>query len=116
MGYIMIKKYPIKSAALAVFEMPNTKPNTDSAEAIADKLSRAKGMYCDHAFYVGAMKKIAQSDLPSLKPYGKQPPSKRCGSSVVEHSIGNGEVESSILSRSTIFPLTIQYLGAWFGF
>lgn len=25
-----------------------------------------------------------------------------CGSSVVEHSIGNGEVESSILSRSTI--------------
>jgi hypothetical protein len=26
----------------------------------------------------------------------------RCGSSVVEHSIGNGEVDSSILSRSTI--------------
>jgi hypothetical protein len=25
-----------------------------------------------------------------------------CGSSVVEHSIGNGEVDSSILSRSTI--------------
>ena len=25
-----------------------------------------------------------------------------CGSSVVEHSIGKGEVESSILSRSTI--------------
>lgn len=39
----------------AVFEMPNTKPNTDSAEAIADKLARAKGrMWCDHAFYVGA--------------------------------------------------------------
>ena len=28
-----------------------------------------------------------------------------CGSSVVEHSIGNGEVESSILSRSTIKTL-----------
>lgn len=27
---------------------------------------------------------------------------KRCGSSVVEHSLGKGEVESSILSRSTI--------------
>ena len=27
-----------------------------------------------------------------------------CGSSVVEHSLGKGEVESSILSRSTIFP------------
>ncbi len=26
-----------------------------------------------------------------------------CGSSVVEHSLGKGEVESSILSRSTIF-------------
>ena len=39
----------------AVFEMPNTKPNTDSAAAIEDKLARAKGrMWCDHAFYVGA--------------------------------------------------------------
>jgi dihydroorotase len=39
----------------AVFEMPNTKPNTDSAAALADKLARAKGrMWCDHAFYVGA--------------------------------------------------------------
>jgi dihydroorotase len=39
----------------AVFEMPNTKPNTDSADAIADKLARAAGrMWCDHAFYVGA--------------------------------------------------------------
>lgn len=39
----------------AVFEMPNTKPNTDSADAIEDKLARARGrMWCDHAFYVGA--------------------------------------------------------------
>jgi dihydroorotase len=39
----------------ALFEMPNTKPNTDTAEALADKLARAKGrMWCDHAFYVGA--------------------------------------------------------------
>lgn len=39
----------------AVFEMPNTNPNTDSAEAIAHKLARAKDrMWCDHAFYVGA--------------------------------------------------------------
>jgi len=39
----------------AVFEMPNTKPNTDSAGAIADKLARARDrMWCDHAFYVGA--------------------------------------------------------------
>lgn len=39
----------------AVFEMPNTKPNTDSADAVADKLNRAHHrMWCDHAFYVGA--------------------------------------------------------------
>ena len=45
----------VMGGVTAVFEMPNTKPNTDSGEAIDDKLSRAKGrMWCDHAFYVGA--------------------------------------------------------------
>ncbi|WP_375271416.1 dihydroorotase [Sphingomonas sp.] len=45
----------VMGGVTGVFEMPNTKPNTDSAEAIADKLSRAKDrMWCDHAFYVGA--------------------------------------------------------------
>ncbi|UZK70450.1 dihydroorotase [Sphingomonas sp. S1-29] len=45
----------VMGGVVAVFEMPNTKPNTDSAEAIADKLARAKDrMWCDHAFYVGA--------------------------------------------------------------
>lgn len=39
----------------AVFEMPNTKPNTDSAAALTHKLDRAYDrMWCDHAFYVGA--------------------------------------------------------------
>ncbi|MDQ0324784.1 dihydroorotase [Rhodopseudomonas julia] len=38
----------------AVFEMPNTKPLTTSAEMLADKLARARGrMHCDHAFWVG---------------------------------------------------------------
>ncbi|WCT73545.1 dihydroorotase [Sphingomonas naphthae] len=51
----------------AVFEMPNTKPNTDSAEAIADKLARAKDrMWCDHAFYVGATNNNAP-DLAELE-------------------------------------------------
>ncbi|KRB80901.1 dihydroorotase [Sphingomonas sp. Root710] len=45
----------------AVFEMPNTKPNTDSAEAVNDKLARAKNrMWCDHAFYVGATAENAE--------------------------------------------------------
>jgi len=39
---------------VAVFEMPNTEPSTTDAEALADKLVRARGrMHCDHAFYVG---------------------------------------------------------------
>ncbi len=47
------------SAALggvvAIFEMPNTKPGTTTAEALADKLERAKGRtWTDHAFFVGA--------------------------------------------------------------
>ena len=51
----------------AVFEMPNTKPNTDSAEAIGDKLARARHrMWCDHAFYVGATNHNAR-DLAELE-------------------------------------------------
>lgn len=38
----------------AVVEMPNTDPPTVSAEALADKMARAKGrMHCDYAFWVG---------------------------------------------------------------
>jgi dihydroorotase len=44
----------VLGGVVAVFEMPNTEPTTTDAEALADKLSRAKGrMHCDHAFYVG---------------------------------------------------------------
>jgi dihydroorotase len=39
----------------AVFEMPNTDPPTSDAEALFDKLARARGrMHCDYGFYVGA--------------------------------------------------------------
>jgi dihydroorotase len=38
----------------AVFEMPNTKPETTSEAALADKVSRARHrMHCDFAFWVG---------------------------------------------------------------
>lgn len=38
----------------AVFEMPNTIPQTVTAHALEDKLARAKGrMSCDHAFFIG---------------------------------------------------------------
>ena len=39
----------------AVFEMPNTKPATTTADALADKVARASArMYSDFAFFVGA--------------------------------------------------------------
>ncbi len=45
----------------AVFEMPNTNPNTDTAERVAEKLARAHHrMWCDHAFYVGATAENAE--------------------------------------------------------
>ena len=53
------REFGSRSAVLggvtAVFEMPNTRPATTSAEALADKVSRATGrMFCDFAFFVGA--------------------------------------------------------------
>jgi dihydroorotase len=51
----------------AVFEMPNTRPATTSAEALADKVSRARGrMHCDYAFYVGATRDNVE-ELPELE-------------------------------------------------
>lgn len=39
----------------AVFEMPNTAPPTTTADALNEKLRRAKGRaHVDHAFYIGA--------------------------------------------------------------
>ena len=44
----------VMGGVTAVFEMPNTKPTTTTAEALADKVSRARNrMFCDFAFYVG---------------------------------------------------------------
>ena len=59
----MEHKEDLESGALAAvaggvttfFEMPNTKPNTTSPEALADKLERAAGRCrADHAFFIGA--------------------------------------------------------------
>jgi dihydroorotase len=45
----------------AVFEMPNTKPLTTSAEALADKVARATDrMHCDFAFWVGGTRDNAK--------------------------------------------------------
>jgi dihydroorotase len=52
----------------AVFEMPNTNPNTLDGKDIADKLARAKGRaWVDHAFFVGASEEnidtLAETEL-----------------------------------------------------
>ncbi len=44
----------VAGGVTAVFEMPNTNPPTVDAAALADKLERAGGMWCDHAFFAGA--------------------------------------------------------------
>jgi dihydroorotase len=57
----------ILGGVTAVFEMPNTSPATTSAEALGDKLVRAKGRaWCDYAFYVGATPENA-GDLADLE-------------------------------------------------
>jgi dihydroorotase len=44
----------VMGGVTAVFEMPNTKPTTTTAERLADKVARARNrMFCDFAFYVG---------------------------------------------------------------
>ena len=45
----------VAGGVTAVFEMPNTNPLTADAQALDDKLRRARGrMWCDHAFFAGA--------------------------------------------------------------
>lgn len=44
----------VMGGVVAVFEMPNTNPNTTDPVTFEDKLKRAHHrMHCDHAFYVG---------------------------------------------------------------
>jgi len=51
----------------AVFEMPNTNPLTTNAEALADKVARARGrMHCDFAFWVGGTTENPR-DIPELE-------------------------------------------------
>jgi dihydroorotase len=57
----------VMGGVTAVFEMPNTRPPTTSAEALADKVARARHrMFCDFAFYVGATRENID-DIPALE-------------------------------------------------
>jgi dihydroorotase len=51
----------VMGGVTAVFEMPNTKPLTTTAETLADKVARARHrMFCDFAFYMGGTRENAK--------------------------------------------------------
>ncbi|WP_230530693.1 dihydroorotase [Microvirga roseola] len=57
----------VMGGVTAVFEMPNTDPQTTSAEALADKVRRGHHrMHCDFAFWVGGTHENVK-DLPELE-------------------------------------------------
>jgi dihydroorotase len=57
----------VMGGVTAVFEMPNTKPLTTSAGALADKVRRARRrMLCDFAFYVGGTRENIDA-IPALE-------------------------------------------------
>lgn len=57
----------VAGGVTGVFEMPNTRPLTTSAETLADKVKRATNrMFCDFAFYMGGTRENA-TQLPELE-------------------------------------------------
>jgi dihydroorotase len=57
----------VMGGVTAVFEMPNTNPQTTTPEALADKVRRGRHrMHCDFAFWVGGTHENAQ-DVPDLE-------------------------------------------------
>jgi dihydroorotase len=57
----------VMGGVTSVFEMPNTKPLTTNAAALADKVQRARHrMFCDFAFYVGGTRENI-GDIPQLE-------------------------------------------------
>ncbi|NOU05752.1 MAG: dihydroorotase [Hyphomicrobiaceae bacterium] len=57
----------VMGGVVGVFEMPNTKPLTTSAETLAAKVKAARNrMFCDFAFYVGGTRDNI-ADIPKLE-------------------------------------------------
>ncbi len=57
----------VMGGVTSVFEMPNTKPATTTAAALADKVARSRNrMFCDFAFYVGGTKETVE-DIATLE-------------------------------------------------
>jgi dihydroorotase len=57
----------VMGGVTTVFEMPNTKPLTITADTLSDKVRRARHrMFCDFAFYVGGTRETVD-DIPALE-------------------------------------------------
>jgi dihydroorotase len=57
----------VMGGVTSVFEMPNTKPTTTTADALADKIRRGRHrMHCDFAFWVGGTRDTVD-DIPDLE-------------------------------------------------
>jgi dihydroorotase len=95
----------VMGGVTGVFEMPNTKPTTTSAEALADKVARARHrMFCDFAFYVGGTKDNVENIAAFEKLEGSAGMKVFAGSStgdlLVEDDGGLNEIISRISRRA----------------
>jgi dihydroorotase len=89
-----------QGGVVAIFEMPNTKPSTTTAEAIADKVERARGRaWVDHAFFLGA----AAENIPDLARWERLPGCAGIkvfmGSSTGSLLVADDETLESVLSQ-----------------
>jgi dihydroorotase len=92
----------VMGGVTAVFEMPNTNPNTDNEGAILDKLARAHHrMWCDHAFYVGATGQNAEELRALERMPGTAGVKIFMGSSTGNLLVAEDEALSRVLSSGT---------------
>jgi dihydroorotase len=91
----------VMGGVTAVFEMPNTRPATTSADALADKVRRATGrMHCDFAFFVGGTRENAAIVAELERLPGAAGIKVFMGSSTGDLLVSDDETLRAILSRT----------------
>jgi dihydroorotase len=91
----------VMGGVTAVFEMPNTRPATVTAEALADKVSRAeRRMHCDFAFFVGGVAANAEKAAELERLPGAAGIKVFMGSSTGDLLVADDEGLRAILSRT----------------
>jgi dihydroorotase len=92
----------VMGGVTCVFEMPNTKPATTTAAALADKVSRARNrMFCDFAFYVGGTKETVANITALEKLEGSAGIKVFAGSSTGDLLVEDDAGLEAIISRLT---------------